>query len=157
MHNKGESAASPLRGCGLTAYSGGIHSIWSPKHAQNSGHMTAHFTEGNTWAYQKEEWHAPLTRAGRAKPEQVYGHYWDTHCRTEGEKGRGGDAGRLYTFPACFPDGSATSTQATVATSIFWSLATSGTGTSGAPSSRRCRLCGACGTASGTKRAASQC
>lgn len=54
--------------CGLTGHSGSIHSIRSPKHAQNNSRMTAHFTEENTEAYQKEEGHTLFTG-----PE---GHTW---------------------------------------------------------------------------------
>lgn len=71
--------------------------------------------------------------------------------------GKREDPGCLYTFPTLFPDGSATSTQATAAISICWSPATSDTGMSGAPFSHRCRLYAACGTASGIMRAASRC
>ena len=68
----------------------------------------------------------------------------------------GSEAGHLHTVLLAFPPaGSATSIPATVGTSTSWSLATSGTGTSGGPSSHRCRPCAACVTGSGIAKAAS--
>lgn len=69
----------------------------------------------------------------------------------------GSEAGHLHTVLASLPAGSAISIPATAGTSTSWSLVTSSTGTSGGPSSHKCRLCVACVTGSGTVRAASQC
>lgn len=69
----------------------------------------------------------------------------------------GSEAGCLHPdLLASFPAGSAINIPATVGTNISWSQVTSGIGTSGGPSSRRCRQYVACVTGSGTVRAASR-
>ena len=66
----------------------------------------------------------------------------------------GSEAGHLHAVLLAFlPAGSAISILATAGTSTSWSLVTSGTGTTGGPSSPRCRLCAVCVTDSGTVKA----
>lgn len=68
----------------------------------------------------------------------------------------GSEAGHLHAVLLAFlPAGSAISILATAGTSTSWNLVTSGTGTTGGPSSPRCRLCAVCVTDSGTVKAAS--
>lgn len=146
--------------CGLTAYSGGIHFIWSPSILKTAAKRWCPLFRGeSTEAYWKREGHVPGCGAGKAKPGRCVDPPGTLTVRwvTRERLGKREDPGCLYTFPTLFPDGSATSTQATAAISTCWSPATSDTGMSGAPFSHRCRLYAACGTASGIMRAASRC